>query len=50
MNTSVPAPATIAALMNATKRYGAITAVDRLNLDIRRGEMLHSCTCPCNEP
>ncbi|MGH8312196.1 MAG: ABC transporter ATP-binding protein [Gammaproteobacteria bacterium] len=31
---------TIAALRDVTKRYGQVTAVDRLSLDIRRGEVL----------
>ncbi|MGH7169793.1 MAG: ATP-binding cassette domain-containing protein, partial [Gemmataceae bacterium] len=30
----------IAQLNHASKRYGTVTAVDRLSLDIRRGEML----------
>lgn len=30
----------IAALRNVTKRYGAVTAVDRLSLGVRRGEVL----------
>ena len=30
----------IATLRNVTKRYGQVTAVDRLSLDIRRGEVL----------
>ncbi|MGH8127821.1 MAG: ATP-binding cassette domain-containing protein [Gammaproteobacteria bacterium] len=33
-------PHTIAKLANITKRYGSVTAVDALNLDIRQGEIL----------
>ncbi|MGB9429375.1 MAG: ABC transporter ATP-binding protein [Gammaproteobacteria bacterium] len=31
---------TIAALRNVSKRYGAVTAVDRVTLEVRRGEVL----------
>ena len=31
---------TIARLANVTKRYGGVTAVDAITLDIRRGEIL----------
>ncbi len=40
MNHTANTQATIASLKSVTKRYGAVTAVDRLSLDIRRGEML----------
>lgn len=39
MLTQDPGP-TIARLSNLTKRYGSVTAVDDINLDIRRGEIL----------
>lgn len=40
MNHTADTRTTIAALRNATKRYGTVTAVDHLNLNIHRGEML----------
>lgn len=40
MDNNAGAQDVIAALRSATKRYGAVTAVDRVDLDIRRGEVL----------
>ena len=40
MNNDTQVRTTIATLKNITKRYGQVTAVDRLSLDIRRGEVL----------
>ncbi len=40
MNHTADTQTAIAALKNVTKRYGAITAVDHLSLDIHRGEVL----------
>ncbi|MGH8307834.1 MAG: ABC transporter ATP-binding protein [Gammaproteobacteria bacterium] len=40
MDKNNDSPTTIAALRNATKRYGTVTAVDHLNLNIHRGEVL----------
>jgi len=40
MNDCAKTQTTVAALRNACKRYGAVTAVDRVTLDIHRGEAL----------